>query len=278
MTVLRTVIAVLMALVATGATAGAQSVETPSTMFGEANALYEGGDYEHAIGLYTQLAGLGVVDVELFYNMGNAYYKVGAIGHAVLNYERARRLAPRDDDIAANLSLTRLLLRDRQFIDESGWARRVLQWPHNNLSTRDTFILMSLWYVLLALAVLGFVLRDYAFVSRVYPTLSMASPGRLLGLEKSQDFVLAICTTLLLAGVTGISAHHKYGMETSRPEGVVLEEEVAVYSGPSDDSTLQFKIHEGTLVHISGGRPRWMQVVLPGGLSGWIRTDTVGRI
>ena len=262
------------------ATAVAQPAqpETPVTIFQRANALYDGGEYERAAELYVQLVDAGMADASLFYNLGNAYYKLGAIGPAVLYYERARRLEPRDGDVNANLSLTRSLLRDRQFIDEAGLFRRVLLWPHRNLSTRETVVLASVWYLLLTLATLGFVLRDSLVVSRIYRTLSMASPGRLLGLEKPSDFALAICTTLVLTAATSASAYGKYRAETLRPEGVVLQEEVSVFSGPSDESTLQFKVHEGTVLRIGGVRTHWVQVRLPGGLSGWIRSNTVERI
>lgn len=255
-----------------------QTAETPSALFERANASYEGGDFEGAIGLYATLVDMGVSDPDLDYNLGNAYYKLGAVGPAILHYERARRLAPRDPDIAENLSLARALLRDRQFLEESSWLRRAVLWPHNNLSTRETFLLASFWYVVLTVVLLGLIFRRSSLLSRVYARLSILSPGRLLGLDKTQDFALAACVALLLAGVTGLSAHGKYRAETLRPDGVVLDEEVAVYSGPSDDSTLQFKIHEGTIVRIEGARARWAQVRLPGGLSGWIRSETVERI
>jgi tetratricopeptide (TPR) repeat protein len=232
--------------------------ETPGAVFNRANALYDGGEYEQAAQLYERLVDAGLTDASLFYNLGNSYYKSGAIGRAVLYYERARRLDPRNEDINANLSMARSLLRDRQFIDEAGRLRRVLLWPHRNLSTRETFALTSLWYLLLTLATLGFILRDSRVVSRIYPTLSMASPGRLLGLDKPRDFALAIAITLVLTAATAASAYSKYRSETIQPDGVVLREEVAVFSGPSDESTLQFKVHEGTVLRIDDERTHWV--------------------
>jgi tetratricopeptide (TPR) repeat protein len=267
--------ALLAAAVATPVRA---QMSNPAPAFEQANALYEAGDYEKAAGLYQQLVSAGVENADLFYNLGNAWYKAGEIGRAIVNYERARRLAPRNDDIAANLDLARSLLRDRQFVDDSHWLRRVIMWPHDNLSTRETFVVGSVFYSLLMLAILGFIFRRSSFVGRLYPLLSMASPGRLLGLDRTQDFILAICATFLLTAFTGVSAWAKYEEETGRSRAVVVQEEVAVYSGPSDDSTLQFKIHEGTEVQIDGARTRWAQVRLPGGLSGWIRTGAVERI
>lgn len=271
-------IATAVLLAALAVTPARAQMSNPASTFEQANALYEAGDYEKAAGVYQQLVSAGVENADLYYNLGNAWYKAGEIGRAIVNYERARRLAPRNDDIAANLELARSLLRDRQFVDDSHWLRRIIMWPHDNLSTRETFVLGSVFYFLLMLALLGLIFRRSAFVTRVYPLLSVASPGRLLGLDRTQDFILAIGVTFLLTAFTGISAWAKVEEETGRNRAVVVQEEVAVYSGPSDDSTLQFKIHEGTEVHLAGARTKWAQVRLPGGLSGWIRTGAVERI
>jgi tetratricopeptide (TPR) repeat protein len=72
-----------------------------------ANALYESGHAAEAIQMYEQLVAQGVEDSGLFYNLGNAYYRQNDLGRALLNYELAARLAPRDPDIEANLALAR---------------------------------------------------------------------------------------------------------------------------------------------------------------------------
>ena len=76
----------------------------PRALFAEANTAYESGDYEMAIATYLDVVDMGVVDEDLYYNLGNAFYKTGQLGPAILYYERARRLAPRNDDINQNLS------------------------------------------------------------------------------------------------------------------------------------------------------------------------------
>jgi tetratricopeptide (TPR) repeat protein len=274
-----TLVAMGLAVAAAPATGTAPASEnSPRALFERANARYESGEHAEAIGLYRRLVDAGVESAALYYNLGNAYYKVGELGRAILNYERAHRLAPRGVDIAQNLALAHALVRDRQFVGEAGWLRRVVMWPHRNLSTRETFMLTSGWYLLLTLSLLALIFRDTAWVSRLYSRLSMLSPGRLLGLDKTQDFVLAVCTTCLLTAVTGASAYAKYREETERTRGVIVEEEVAVYGGPSSESTLQFKIHEGTVVRIYDERTNWAQIRLPGGLSGWIRRPAAERI
>ncbi len=75
--------------------------------FRSANLLYEAGNYEEAARSYEHLSRLGYQDATLYYNLGNSYYRIDDKGRALLNYLRAKRLAPFDEDIEANLALVR---------------------------------------------------------------------------------------------------------------------------------------------------------------------------
>jgi tetratricopeptide (TPR) repeat protein len=266
------------ALMAFAAPSFAQDPGSAVSVFEEANRLYEAGEYEEAIASYTALVERGAVDADLYYNLGNAYYKTGTIGPAMLFYERAARLAPRDEDIAENRRLVRSLVRDRQFVATPGVVQRMLSWLPDRLTTRELVGLSVGLYLLFMSIAIVFVLRERRWVSRMYGTLSLLSPGRLLGLEKTGDFLLAMLLVFVLFAVTAGTTASRYRTELQRSEAVVMEEEVPVYSGPSTDATLQFKIHAGTIVRVTEARPRWVEIELPGELSGWIRSDVSERI
>ena len=257
---------------------GAQDPAAPVEVFTRGNRHYEAGKYEAAIESYSTLVQRGVVDAHLYYNLGNAYYKAGMMGPAMLSYERAARLAPRDEDITENRGLLRSLLRDRQFLESPGLVTRAVSWVPRRLTTRELAGLSIAFYLLLVLIAAGFVLRERPFVSRWYRTLSLASPGRLLGLEKTGDFVLAMFVVSVLLATTAGTTAARYRMESQRWGAVVLEEEVPVYSGPSTDATLQFNVHEGTTVRVTETHAGWVEIELPGELSGWIRSDAMERI
>jgi tetratricopeptide (TPR) repeat protein len=247
-------------------------------IFAEGNALYETADFDGAIQRYTRLVDEGVRNKDLFYNLGNAYYKVGQLGRAVLFYERARRAAPRDRDVRENLSLLRSQLRDKQFVQEQNRVVEAVMWLHRNLNTREMISLASGFYLLLCLLGIVFVVRDSAPVAKAYRRISLVSPGRLAGLSKPQDLMAAIVVVAFLFVSTGVSAYGKWTREQRRDAAVVLDAEVAVYSGPTEDTTLQFKVHEGTMVRIEDERRDWMRIELPGGLSGWVNVSAVERI
>jgi len=251
---------------------------TPEAVFALGNERYEAGDYDGAIEAYGSLVERGAIDNDLFYNMGNAYYEVGLLGNAVLYYERALRLEPRHEDALANLELTRKILRDREFLQSDGWLRRTLMWVPRKLSTWELVLLGSVFYLLLTAILIGFIFRDTALVAGLYRRFSILSPGRLFGLQKATDIAMAGVTAFVLLAATGAAALQKHDAETERRDAVILEEELAVYSGPSTQATLQFKVHEGTVTRVVDARPGWVEIELPGELSGWVRAEALERI
>ncbi len=260
--------------------------ETPSSpdtkrlrdLFVEGNALYEAGDFEGAIDRYTALVDSGVTDKNLHYNLANSYYKAGDLGRAVLFYERARRSAPRDRDVRENLALVRSQLRDKQFVRDENRIAKTVAWLHTNLNARQMVLLASVLYLLLCLLGIVFVFRDSTWVSGAYRWLSLASPGRLAGLAKSQDLLAVIVVVSVLFVSTSISGYVKVVQDRERKTAVVIEPEVPVFSGPTDETTLQFKVHEGTVVGVREERKGWMRIGLPGGLSGWVPASSVEKV
>lgn len=100
----------LTALLLGGLLIGGLALLTPTepaneTAVSAANALAESGHATEAIEVYEQLIAAGAHDSALYFNLGNAYFRTGNLASAVANYERAAELAPRDDDIRANLEL-----------------------------------------------------------------------------------------------------------------------------------------------------------------------------
>jgi len=278
------VLAVTVGAIGTAASGGGAS--SPSSagadslrdLFTEANELYTEGDFEGAERLYLRLEQAGVVDKDLYYNLGNTYYRLGRIGKAVLYYRRAQSLAPRDEDLKANLKLLRSLLRDEQFLGREGKLARFFLWFHRNLSRDEAALASSGFFLASCLLALLLILLERPAVGSLYRRLSILSPGRLLGLSPRADLALGAVLCFLLAASFGGSALLKTREHESMRRAVVVVEEALVYSAPSEDSTLQFKIHEGTEVTLGERRGKWVQVNLPGGLSGWMEQQAAERI
>ena len=84
-----------------------------SLQFEEANQFYRGGKYQQAAQLYEQIEHNGYGSSSLYYNLGNAYFKLHNFPAALLSYERAKRLSPHDEDISYNLRLANLRVIDK---------------------------------------------------------------------------------------------------------------------------------------------------------------------
>ncbi len=77
------------------------------------NELYKNNQYQLAIDEYNKLIKLGYEGTSLYYNLGNAHYRLGKVGYAILYYEKALKLSPGDEDVKHNLSLVKLNLKDK---------------------------------------------------------------------------------------------------------------------------------------------------------------------
>jgi tetratricopeptide (TPR) repeat protein len=258
--------------------APAAAAAPPESLFVAGNAAYEAGDYLGAVDRYMAVRAAGVVDADLYYNLGNAWFKSGDLGRAVLWYERARRLDPRNPDVRANLAVVRSLLRDKDLAPREGGLRGALTAWHRNLSVAESVAVASILYALLGLIGVCAVFRQSSVVTWLYARVSWLSPARLFGLDMKQDFLLAITVTFVLAAAFAGSSYRKIRGPEARARGVVVAEEVSVFSAPSRDATVQFKVHEGTIVSLREARTGWVQVDLPGDLSGWVDTGSVEGI
>lgn len=277
----RLVLVVLAAVVLAcvhGVARSAEADAPPESLFVAGNVAFERGDYAQAVDSYTALANRGVENGSLAYNLGNAYFKLGDLGRAVLWYERARQLDPRNEDVRENLALVRSLVRDKQLVVESNGIRRVLMSWHRDTTVSETVAIACGLYLLLCALSAVTVFRRTAWMTSVYSRLSTLSPARLFGLDMTQDLILAVAVVFLLTALFAGSAFTKIRDERGRSRGVVVVEEVPVFSGPSRDATVQFNVHEGTVVAVRDVRAGWVRIDLPGDLSGWMSAQSLERI
>jgi tetratricopeptide (TPR) repeat protein len=96
--------------------------EAWAVVFARANQLYEEGRYQEAVAKYEEILASGMQDGRVYYNLGNAYFKQDKLGPAILNYERAQRLMPRDEDIKVNLAYARSQIVDKVETPDQGFV------------------------------------------------------------------------------------------------------------------------------------------------------------
>ncbi len=236
------------------------AVTTRDTM-GTANHLYEDGHYAAAAQAYQQLVEQGVADSALFYNLANAYFKLGDHGRAILNYRRAQQLAPRDPDIAANLALARARAVDQfEVASEDG----VVSQLGNTVQSR--FTLNELAMGVLAAWIL------FALLLILFGSARAGSAWR-----KGLRYPLVAVAIVLVVGVLALGR----ALSTDRQfsEGVIVAAEVDVTSGPGGQYVTEFTLHSGAEVDLIETRGNWARLALPGDeLEGWVPASAVEAV
>ena len=227
-------------------------------LFAEANGHYERGEYDEAADSYERILEYGVENEVVYYNLGNARFKAGRLGEAILSYERALRLDPGDRLAADNLSYAEGLTVDRVERPEASFPRRAVTWVlHRTTPVEDA------WLLLVAVFLLGGV-----------GAVAILVPPR--GSRRPQAYLAAVLVIMTLWSGAALG-YKEWSAATSR-RGVVLVETVDVLSGPSPDNTSLFTVHEGLRVRIRNRREGWVQILLPNGLNGWVPSATLGIV
>lgn len=227
-------------------------------LWDRANTAYINGDYHAAMELYEELVARGLGSAKLYYNLGNAYFKDGLTGRAILYYHKALRLAPGNDDIRYNLSVAEARAKDRIeaipdfFLTE--WIRAV----------RRTMSCTA-WSVL-SLAALVLTLELF-LIYLLAQRLSLRKGGFYGTILAGVLFVL---TTCFAAG------ERREMLDDSH--AVVMAASTAVKSSPDKSSTDLFVLHEGTLVSITNRLEGWCEITIADGKKGWLEAKTIETI
>jgi tetratricopeptide (TPR) repeat protein len=240
-----------------GTLAWAQALDVRQ-LFEAGNQSYAQGNFKTAIEQYERIVQIPFANELVYYNLGNAHFKDGQLGRAILYYEKARQLSPRDREIEANLGFAKTRISDKVEKPPEGFLvtqlRRLL-----NLLPLDVETL---------LAVACFVAANGCFTLFV---LGSSPSFSRLALYAS----LALLAFFLILGTSNLI--RIYQTETTR-EGVVVTDKVDVLSGPSTDNPTLFSIHEGLKVRIENEVQDWLQISLENGWNGWVKKGTLGVI
>ena len=244
-------VSVLLLLLMLPLTAAAEQAVTKA----DADSAYVNEDYRRAIAAYETLLQQGA-SAELYYNLGNAYYRVDDITHAVLNYERALLLTPGDADIRFNLQMAQSRTVDK-IVPESEMF--FVTWYRSLVNTADVDGWAYLALGSLALAIVLALL--YLFAGRVW-------------LRKVGFFggIVAVAGFLLF----NVFAWQQQGALRSRSGAIIIQPAVPVKSTPAQGGTDLFILHEGTKVSITdNSMDTWKEIRVADGKEGWVMASQI---
>jgi tetratricopeptide (TPR) repeat protein len=235
-----------------------QVFATQESDLNNANKLYKSADYIAAANAYEQIAKTYGIAPELYYNTGNAYYKAGEIGLAILNYERALRISPLYKDARFNLEFAQTKVVDNIVQTPSFFVKRMFESIIIALQV-DNWYWISLALFLLAMAgFLYFIFGNSLILRRItfYTTFVV--------------LILSV-SALIFAGVRKNQlAHHN--------EAIIMKPTVIVKSSPDKSGTDLFQLHEGTKATIKSTLDTWAEIELGNGNIGWVDASTIERI
>ena len=230
--------------------------------FKEGVSAYVTEDYSNAIEIFHGLIEEGLISWELYYNLGNTYYRQGELGNAIRYWEKARIIAPEQEDIIYNLAIAEQRLIDKVVLPD---VFPLFKW-YNELKLR------------INLSHLVFYIGLLLFISLLLVSYNIYRKRR-YDKKMLKSSIVALCilfSTILIFASIGIDA------SVSRKDlnhAIILDNTVNIYSEPDEDSQVLFVLHEGSKVKINKKIENiWMNISYFDDKIGWIKTVSIGGI
>lgn len=216
----------------------------------EAADAYTKEDYKKAALIYQTLADSVGVSPELYYNLGNSYYKLKDYPKAILNYERALLMLPGDEDIRTNLEMARANITDKiDTLDKSFisvWFESVINIASSNA-----------WALFAIITFLIFLIGIFTYIFTKNITI------------RKVGFFGAVLM-LILSLFANIAAYKQRDKIENRNHAIIMAPSITVKSSPADSGTDLFILHEGTKVKVTDKVGDWSEIKIDDGNSGWI--------
>jgi tetratricopeptide (TPR) repeat protein len=219
---------------------------SPVQLYTQSNQNYETGNFLQAIEGYEEVT-KSVVNADVYYNLGNSYFKEKKIGKAIVNYRRAKFLEPRDSDIRYNLEFARSYRVDKVG-GVPGPIARLLSSAFHYFSPYEASTLTAVFFLLSSVLVSVFIVYRKSLL--------------LYGLMVSAPLSFFFFVTWQV-----------WASEMRGRPAVVTVPEASALSGPGEDYKEILAIHDGTEFKIREVRGGYLLIQIPGGIGGWIRKE-----
>ena len=224
--------------------------------FTKANNLYNDSKYEKSIEVYFEILDSGVHSSELYYNLGNSFYKLNDIPNSILFYEKSLKLNPTDKDIINNLKMVNnAIIDDITKIPEPFFDNQ-LNKISNNLSYSNWGLISLIISFLFLLLFIFYFFSKEPIVKRTSFTLL---------------FVL-----LFLIGITTKISLHAYEKNHLEKYAIIFSSKIEIKSEPNERSENLLILHMGTKVKIIDSfNDKWVKIKLVNGQEGWINNNEI---
>jgi len=234
------------------------NAQTSNELFSKANNLYQNGKYSEAIELYTSIEKEELQSDDLFFNLGNCYYKLNKVAPSIYYYEKALKINPIHQDASFNLAFAKRMSID--VIEEL--PQTFLQRFSSTVIQKLTFETWAIIAVLSSfLVAILFLLYHFAYSSR----------------KKLFYFNTSIFALFVLI-ITAFFSFHNYNTIQKNRAAIIFVDKVEIKNAPSTSSDTVFELHEGTKVVILDELESWQKIKIADGKIGWIYAEDLKEI
>ncbi|NQT33218.1 MAG: hypothetical protein HQ594_06075 [Candidatus Omnitrophica bacterium] len=227
---------------------------TTEELFSLGNDFYEKGEYGRALAEYEEVLKRGHESGALYFNIADACFKEGQLGKAVLNYERAKILLPRDADIIANYRFARASIKTKIIAPRGIWSWGPLKTYSGKLNVNEFTWFSSILYLLILLFLSVTIVRA--------------------NITTFQVSVIVLMFFLIILNVVVIG--HK--LQVIKKGAITIVPKAEAMFGPFDSATKFFTLHEGVMVTVLKSKDDWYKVRRADDKVGWIHKDAVEKI
>jgi len=226
------------------------------SLFSIGNRYFSIEKYDYALDAYLAILEK-VENPDLYFNIGNTYYRQGNLGQAIWAYEKGIQLSPLHKDLKYNLDFVNARVKDRIEVPKGILFIEMYRTIKRNVKLND----LLLWGGIMML------LASFATFFKVFNILDNIFAYRMT--------VILFIFSLLLHMI----ALDKYWEISDKNEGIIISSIVNVRSAPIDrDEKIIFRIHEGLKVDIVQSQPGWFEIILLDGKKGWIEHQSLLRL
>jgi len=224
-------------------------------LFNRATDAYNAGDYNKAIENYLEIIEAGQHSAELYFNLGNSYYKLNQVAPSIYYYEKALLLKPNDTEIKNNLGYAQNMTLDAiETMPETGLSK-----IYKDITG---FLSFDQWGYTAVVFMMLFVLFYIGFYYLMYAT------------QKRIAFIASI-VSLFMAVVAVVFAFLQYSDFQENQPAIVFDTEVKVTSEPNKRSETVFTLHEGTKLNVLEELEDYKKIRIADGQTGWLTSESI---
>lgn len=223
--------------------------------FKEANKLYAEENFDKAIIKYEEILDSGYESADLYFNLANAYYRQKKLSSSIYYYEKAKLLAPDNEDIQENAKLAEMLVNNRPTpIPQIG----IVKFFNKIITSKN----IDFWaYISISMFVIALFSAGYFLISRISKI-------------KKVTFLISL-VAIFISALTFIFTLKQNSFLNAGDKGIVFSISTGVNSSPDENSTRLFDIYEGFKVKIADESGIWYKIILEDGKQGWIKKEEV---